>query len=276
MKIFIAFLFILSLSSCKNETEKINSQFSGYTLSIDSCRRLELPQELLEISGLVYYNGTIYGHNDEQGIIFAINMDDGSIISKYQLGDKIITKDFEGIAVADNNFYLISSKGEIYIWKYGDSLNNYRSIQTGLSKQNNIEGLCYDQKNNSLLIACKDFPGDSYDGFRAIYSFNLQTEKLNPTPRFLFSIDDLKTKLGINDFSPSGIEIKPNGNIFIISSRDKAIIEINDKGNILSYARLPDYHDQPEGITFNAGNNLIISDEGKYGTPMLTIYSPNK
>ena len=216
------------------------------------------------------------GHNDEQGIIFAINIDDGSIISEYQLGDQIITKDFEGIAAANHNFYLITSSGEIFIWNTGDSLNNYRNVQTGLSKQNNIEGICFEEKNNSLLIACKDYPGDGYNDYRAIYSFDLQTEKLEPNPKFLISIEDIKNKLNINDFSPSGIEIKPNGNIFIISSRDKAIIEINDKGNILNYASLPDYHDQPEGITFSGGSELIISDEGRYGTPMLTIYSPNK
>ncbi len=274
--IFISIITAVFISSCTSENEKINLQFNNYTLSIDSCRRIELPQKLLEASGLAFYNGTLFSHNDEQGIIFSINADNGNIISEYQLNSKIITKDFEGIAAGGNNIYLTTSGGEIFIWNMNDDLSLYRSLETGLSKENNIEGLCFDNKTNSLLIACKDSPGVGYENFRAIYSFDLQTEKLNPQPKFLLSIEDIKTKLNIDDFSPSGLEMSSGGNMFIISSRDKAIIEINNAGAILNYALLPDYHDQPEGITFSDSGELIICDEGKYGAPMLTIYPPNK
>ncbi|MEO8399083.1 MAG: SdiA-regulated domain-containing protein [Ignavibacteriaceae bacterium] len=272
-KILIFIFFIVLAGACNFKKENKPVKFGEYILSKDSSKRIALSNQLKEISGLAYLNGNLLAHNDELGIIYKLNIDDGEIISSYSLGDKKVRKDFEGIAVKEDSIFLITSGGSIYVWQLGSDANDFRIIETGLKEKNNIEGLCYDQKTNSLLIACKDFPGNNFKVFKAIYSFNLQTEKLILKPRFLLSLDEINSKIRIKNFSPSGIEINPiTGNCFIISSKDKAIIEIDDEGKIINYAALPRFHNQPEGITFTPNGDLVISDEGNPGAAAITIY----
>ncbi len=99
----------------------------------------------------------------------------------------------------------------------------------------NIEGLCYDPNTNSLLAACKGYPGKRYNGYRAIYSFNLKEKKLEAKPRFLLSLEILDKKYGMKNFSPSAIERNPEtGTFFILSSHVKALIEVTPEGKIIA------------------------------------------
>jgi uncharacterized protein YjiK len=150
---------------------------------------------------------------------------------------------------------------------------DYKKFKTILSTKYNVEGLCYDKATNSLLLACKEYSGKNLKDYKAIFTFDLSKYKLQEEPRFLINLDSLKNKFKINNFSPTGIEVHPNsGNVFILSSHEKAIVELSSNGNLLNAVKLKSKnHRQPEGIAFLSDLTLLISDEGQNKKGKLTI-----
>ena len=85
-------------------------------------RRWALPDRLEEISGLsMTQDGRLLAHNDEHSIVYEINPDDGSITKSFQVGDqrKPLVDDFEGIAVSEEQVYLLTSTGRLYAFTEG-------------------------------------------------------------------------------------------------------------------------------------------------------------
>ncbi|MCH8033067.1 MAG: SdiA-regulated domain-containing protein, partial [Bacteroidetes bacterium] len=150
---------------------------------------------------------------------------------------------------------------------------DYIKVKTFLSTKYNVEGLCYDKATNSLLLACKEYAGKNLTEYKAIYSFDLSTYKLQEEPRFLINLDSLKSKFNINNFSPTGIEVHPNsGNVFILSSHEKVIVELSSNGELLNAVKLKSKnHRQPEGIAFLSNQSLLISDEGQNKKAKVTV-----
>jgi uncharacterized protein YjiK len=275
-KIIIFFSFFLC--SFATAQKQQTALLRAYDFSKGS--QVKLPEQLMEISGLATASdGRIFTHNDEVGDIFQINTADGSIIKTFSLGPHKVLDDFEGIAIAGNKFYLVNSSGFIYECAEGKHAERvpYKTYTTPLNEQYNVEGLCFDPKTNSLLLACKDYSGLSNSGLKAIFSFSLTNKKLITAPRFLISIKQMKERLGKRPFRPSAIEFNPtNGTFFVLDSKIFSITEISADGSVINTILLSSsLHQQPEGITFTQDSSLVISDEGKqYGT--LTIYKKKK
>lgn len=248
-----------------------------YSLNKKSHIHFSLPKDLKEISGLAMSSdGRLFCHNDEKGIIYQLNYKTGTILNKFKLGWLTVQRDFEGIAIAENVFYLVTSSGVIYRFKEdGDKKTvAYDVYKTELSVKNNVEGVCYDPETNSLLLACKEDAGKGNKDFKAIYSFSLQDMKLLEKPRFLIEIKKIKKESKEDDFAPSGIARHPyNGNFFVIASSGNMVIEISKTGDLLNQKHLNrKWHEQPEGITFTNDFDLLICDEGRSGKAKLTIY----
>ncbi len=243
-----------------------------------SHKQFKLSHHLKEISGLAYTeDGRIFTHDDERGIVYQLNYKNGKVLKRFAVANKIPDRDFEGIAIAKDKFYLITSSGDIYIFnETGNGKNSKSKIyRTGLTVSYNIEGLCYDSLTNSLLIACKSYPGKKLKGYRAVYSFDLKEKKIKPKPRFLLSLKLLDKKYEFKNFSPSAIEYNSKtGTFFILSSHVKSLIEVSPEGKILNGISLSGkIHTQPEGLTFTKDMKMIISDEGKGGRGTITIYN---
>jgi uncharacterized protein YjiK len=273
LKILIAFNLYLSLVCCQSDSQSILYQ---YDFNGNNHLKIKLPNELKEISGLALAgNNKVYTHDDEIGKVYKINLESGSVDKIFKVGENKIKKDFEGIAVADEYIYLVTSDGTLYKFREGDDDDEveYIKIKTGLKQENNVEGLCYDSITNSLLLACKDIPGIGLKGYKAVYSFNLDEKTLDENPRFLISLDYLKEEYGIKDFSPSGIERHPvNGTFFIISANSEAVIEISADGKLLDGYKLDKKkHKQPEGITFTNHLDLALSDEANGNKAKITL-----
>jgi len=272
----ILLLIFASVIGCNYSTSDDKSLLKNYDLNGVDNTIIYLPDVLKEVSGLAYLDENyLLTHNDEEGIVFKINIKNGEVVSEFSIGEKEIEKDFEGIAVVKDSVYLVSSNGAIFKFSLLKGGNNieYEKIKTPLSSKNNVEGLCYDETTNSLLLACKDDPGKDYKNNKAVYAFNLTHMKFIDKPKFLISLKKLKKKFDINDFSPSGIEVNPvNGNIFLISANPEVILELDTEGKILYAKDLKDKkHKQPEGITFFMNGGLIIADEANGQKAKLTL-----
>jgi len=237
----------------------------------------QLDMGLNEISGLaVNDQGRLFAHNDEIGSVFELDPENGRIMKWFYLGPNKLYEDFEALAVAGSEFFLVTSGGLLYkFYEQPDGkYSEYTKIRTGFSDSFDIEGMCYDPKTNSLLLASKSFAGKGYKNSRAVYSFNLKTEKRFDKPRFVISLDELKKKYDIKDFSPSGIELDAeSGNFLILSSAVKGILEISPGGKLIGFQELKkNDHSQPEGITILKDKTLLISDEASGKKPTLTGY----
>jgi uncharacterized protein YjiK len=265
---FIILLFVYCNCACQPNLKDY---------SLKDSKQVKLPGHLREISGLaVSEDGRVFSHEDEKGIIYQVDYLKGKIIKTFAIGDPIPKRDFEGIAIVKDKFYLVVSSGDIYEFKEADDKKSskYKIYKTGLSVSYNIEGLCYDPLTNSLLVACKGYPGKNYSGYRAVYSFNLKEKKLEPKPRFLLSLKKLDKKYRMKNFSPSAIERNPKtGNFFILSSHVRALMEVSPDGKILDGILFSEKkHKQPEGISFTPEMKMLISDEGRGGQGTITIY----
>ncbi len=275
----ILLLIVFILSGRTVYTSDESSLRNSFALIMQNSSLIDDP-ELREISGLASSeDGRLFCHNDEKGIVYEIDKTKGKIIKKFFPGNKIIKADFEGIALAGDMFYLMTSSGEIYEFSEGadNAFVEYNVYDTGLPAKCDVEGLCYDPETYCLLLACKGYPGKGYEGSKAVYSFSLETKSLSKEPRFLLPEKLLKKRTGEKYFYPSGIERNPvTGTFLIISARAKAIIEISGCGEILGHAELDKkVHDQPEGITFTQDLNIVISDEGRK-SGKLTHYKKTK
>jgi uncharacterized protein YjiK len=237
----------------------------------------ELDMGLTEISGLaVTEDGRLYAHNDEIGSIFELDPKNGRIIKWFYLGPNKVYEDFEAVAVVGEEIYLVTSNG--FLYRFYDQpdgkYSKYERIRTGLSNSFEIEGMCYDPKTHSLLLASKKFAGRGIKDSRAVYSFDLKNNRLSDEPRFLISLAELKKKFKINNFSPSGMErIEKSGNFLILSSGERGVLEIDARGNLISFKALNKAsHPQPEGIAILNDGTLLISDEGGNKKATLTGY----
>ncbi len=231
---------------------------------------IKLSHKLQEISALSYHkDNQLACLQDEKGDLFLTNYLKGDIEQKYSITGK---GDFEGIEIVENVAYMLQSNGLLVkIVDFTEETRIITETKTGLSTKNDCEGLCMDTKTNNLLIACKNNPNltkssKSYKKMRAVYEYDITKEKLNRTPKFLISLDEIKKKTGEKKFMPSGIAVHPNNyNIYIISSVGNLMIVLNREGEIIDFAHLPaKTFRQPEGICFSPdGKKLFISNEGR-------------
>jgi hypothetical protein len=252
--------------------------------------RYKLPAYLEEISGLSYYgNGKIACIQDEKANIYIWNLEKEKIIDKYEFGDDA---DYEDIVVVGKTAYILRNNGHIYrIKNFKKKDRKVKKYKTELKEKNDCEGMAFDPTANALLIACKGSPSiekeNSYEGYKAIYQFDLEEEKLVTRPHFLIDLDRLDNymdrsrfnKLSVRvakslhliesetSFKPSGIAIHPlDGEIYIISSVGKLLIILNSDGKVQDVRELdPKIFRQPEGICFSPAGEMFISNEGQGG-----------
>ena len=281
-----------------NDSDK-QTDFSYDLKNPDAIYRL--PKSLGEISGISYLEkDKIACIQDEKAIIYVFDLNKAKVISEHHFGKD---GDFEDIAIVNNDAFALRSDGTLF--KVENFLKKGKKtikIKTSLSQKNDTEGLVYDQKTNSLYIACKASPSmnkeNIYKGFKAIYRFDLKTKALIEKPVFLIdlsSVDNQKysgvaskfftetaIKLKLSDgssFYPSGIAIHPlfTENIFVISNNGKVLIVMNKLGDIIEIHKLDKLlFAQPEGISFSENGDLFISNEGKNGTATLLKFKANQ
>ena len=291
MIMFFLFLSFVSLSCQENSGNSI-AEISIYNFNYETAKNFKLSKKLKEISGLATSpDGRLFAHNDELGIVYQLNLQNGEIIKYFSLGKKTVKEDFEGITIAGERFFLVTSSGTIYEFTEGeqDQSVEFMKYKTPLKSKADVEGFCYDPDSNSLLLACKGDPGKGFKGRRAIYSFSLDKMKLDQNPRFLISIDFIMQNLKKNflnkladfflldensTFAPSAIEWNAKTKtFFVLASKGKALLEVSPQGKITGIFQLdPKVHHQPEGLAFTDEFSMIICDEGRTKKAQITIY----
>lgn len=260
----------------------------GYDLSAPD-KTLPLPPALLEISGITNIDASLIACvQDEHGIVFIYDVVKNQIIKQIFFGSE---GDYEDIARAGGTLYILRSDEVLAeIMNFNSSKFKRSSFQASIPGHD-CEGLCYDQKNNRLLIVPKEIPADNpdYKGKRFIYGFDLATKRVIKGPVIIFDIASIKRFAVENSIKVpmkgkkgekqepdielriSGIAIHPaTSRIYAISGQERMLYVFDGNGKIEFLERLDrDLYPQPEGITFMPDGDLLISNEGREGTPTL-------
>ncbi len=277
-------LVIFTLIACSGVDSQVTVDFDeklAYNMKKPS-GQWNLHYDLEEISGLTYdeAHDRLLAINDEKGKIYGIDPYSGDVINLYDFHKG---GDYEGIAKVSKHVYVLKSNGKLY--RYNTNKDKTKEIETKLGSKNDAEGLCYDQKKHSLLIACKGLPLNEKKSKKAIYRYDIDEEKLDTDPHIEIKPGDLEElvntqeldfnfKWRLRRFSPSGIAIHPvSRDYYILSARGSMLLVMSEKQNIKSLVFLDiNALPQPEGICFDSDNNLYISSEGKGGRGRLLKY----
>lgn len=259
------------------------SALSWYNVEDENTPSIILSDELEQISGICFTSDNrLFCDGDDSSGVFQIDPQSGKILKMFYVGEgkkkhsDRIKSSFEDISIVGDRFFILQSHGSIFECKEGKDGEyvDFNVYKTKLNKDNNIEGLCFDPETNSLLLACKDYPGDGYEKRKTIYSFSLATMSLADTPRFALPLGKIKRNTIDGEFRPSGIaRHNITGTFFVLASHGHTIVEISKYGEIINQRDMPEaLHRQPEGIAFNSENTLYITDEGRGDSPRLTAF----
>lgn len=256
-----------------------------------------LASKLVEISGLSFDQkaNQLLAINDEKGRLYQLDPETGDIIEDTKFGKK---GDYEGVEIVDQSIFILESSGQLNLMQK-NSDEKATKIRTTLRQVNDLEGLGYDKKTKSLLLACKGSSNISakqkLKKTKAVYSLTLADTSFSEDP--VFTIEDVALEAFINSqeeysqiseskkkkylkriksFSPSAIAQHPEEDSFyILSSQGKTLVVIDRTSKILSATFLNDsVHRQPEGICFDGNSNMYVSNEGKLGLAKIHKYIP--
>jgi uncharacterized protein YjiK len=248
-------------------------------LSASRMGRRELPQELVEVSGLATTaDGRLFAHGDERAVVFQLDPRSGAVVKRFRLGPRGVAGDFEGIAVAGERFFLVDSRGRLYEFREGEDGASvpYRSSATGLGDRCEVEGLAYDARTDALLLACKTTRGASLRNHIVVFALPLSRGRVEPSPRLRIPLAAL-APFGLREsFHASSIEVHSSGTLVLVAARDEAILEVSREGRLLHARRLdPRRHPQAEGIAFLRDGTLVVADEARgRAAATLSVYPP--
>jgi len=253
-----------------------------------------LPYELREISGITPYGeGQMACIQDNESMIYIYDLAQNAIVDQIHFTEQ---GQFRGLTKVDSLFYVLRNDAQLFsILRSTDSVQ-VSSNRLGIQAWDN-EALCYDKRDNRLLLTPKSKigKGPEFRGQRAIYEVALETGKINPLPLFTIQVEDMlnfaldnniplpkKEASKLTDsidyflkFKPSSIAVHPKTNdIYVISAIDHTMAVFEKSGKLINFMTLdPVIFNKPEGMTFLANGDLIVSNEGQMGTPTLLKFS---
>ncbi len=294
-KVLMSLVIVLSL------TIGLTAQ-SEFPYNLDNpVKKIYLPSILEEVSGQALINDEIIIFiQDEEGDLFFYDLKEERLLKRVDFGKDA---DYEDVAIVGDEVYVLRSNGLLFRLRNYEDENEIKTkeIETRLSKKNNCEGLAYDPVENRLLIALKGDPevddDQGFDGYKAIYEYDFEKEKVKKKPAYLIELKKIKDlenatlyekwshriaetfeESGDIRFQPSAIAIHPiTDQIYILASVGKALAVMERSGELVSIQQLDKWRFvQPEGIAFGADGTLYISSEGDGGNGTLMIFEMEK
>jgi hypothetical protein len=258
--ILTGFFFILN-SGCSGDERSPYQSPDGYDFS--KPWQLNLPIELDEISGIVYYpkDSSVFAINDEFGWLYKIHlMGRSKEIRKWKFSEH---GDYEDLVMIDSIFYALQSNGNIVAFTFSDSNSVLRHDSQFPDKGNEFEILYYDSILQKLSLICKDCDVDKKKSLTK-YFFNPATKTYLDTTNMI-DVNKIAIMMGEKNlkFKPSAAAVHPvTGELFIISAVNDLLVITDAQGNPkISFQIDGKLFKQPEGITFTPEGDLIISNE---------------
>jgi uncharacterized protein YjiK len=271
-------LFATGIALCVAALAQHAGVLHRFSLEADAMNQWRLPDRLNEISGLALTpDGRLLAVNDEVAIVYELDYDDGRIVKAFAFGKPVVKGDFEGIAVVDDLVYLTTSKGRVYFAAEGAdgqrvSFDNY---DTELGQDCEIEGLTRSTDNARLYFLCKNVRKKSALEGLTLFAWDIARRELLADESVVLPERQIMQQLRVDRLNPTGITIdRQSGNRIMVASRQKALIELTEDGELVSARNMPltNRHRQAEGIELTSDGRLLIADEGGTHKARLAVY----
>jgi uncharacterized protein YjiK len=253
------------------------SALANYAIAKGGDARWDLPDALREISGLAATpDGRVFAHADERAVVVELDVRRERVTKAFAMGRQGVPGDFEGLAVANGRFWLVTSDGILY--ESGEGANGahvaFRTYDTGVGTQCEVEGLAYDPIATALLLACKEPRVRALRGMVAVFTWSIPRRALVSRTGLRVRADVLARSAGVSTFHPSSIERDgTTGHWLLVAARERAVVEITSDGRVVAGAALSRRgHRQPEAIAITSDRTLLVGDEGAGRRGTLTTY----
>jgi uncharacterized protein YjiK len=236
-----------------------------------------MPPQLREISGLALtQRGTVLTHDDNVGRISEIDPRTGVLLKSFALSGQQ-KGDFEAIAIAGQDIYLLESSGKLFKFREGADGTQvpFTVYDTKLGKDCEFESLTYEADSSRLLMACKRLLNQGEEKVKElrIYALPLPLGSQAAMAVISIPIDELRGKNKWKNFHASDMAIDPlTGNYVIIASREKGYVVLTPDGDVVRAEALPGEHRQPEGVAITKDSLFVVSDESNVKPPKITVY----
>jgi hypothetical protein len=234
-------------------------------------RRLELPRDLKEVSGLVQLpEGVLLAHGDEEAVWMAVDVRTGAAAPHLALGAPA-RGDFEATALADGRLWLLASDGTMLDAPATATGRVKRpGVRTG-STDCELESLAWLPDRGEFVAACKTSAGRGRLAFR-VRRLSDRTWRESP---LRVSHDAIREAGGPSGFSASDMLFDAQtGHLLLVAGPERALLEITLTGTVVAARRLErKLHPQPEGLALLPDGTLAIADEAP-GGGRLTLYAP--
>lgn len=253
------------------------SVLAGYAIASGGDTRWELPKELGEVSGLATTpEGRVFAHGDERALLLELDVRGQRVVKTFAMGRNGVPGDFEGIAVVEGRFWLVTSDGILHESAEGENGGwvPFRTYDTGVGRQCEVEGLAHDPTSAALMIACKEPRVAALRNQVVVFKWSIARRALLPSGTLRLRSTALARVVGVSTFHPSGIERdSATGHWLLVAARERAVVELTSTGQLVAGAALVRRrHRQPEGIAIGSGRTLLVADEGGGRRGMLTVY----
>ncbi len=262
------------LYSCGPKSTTIVSEIPGYNVNQPKAE-LKFPPLLDEISGITYYakDSSLFAIQDEEGFIYKIFPYHPDSMLRYKFAGR---GDFEDVALANGIFYVLRSDGDIYAANIATEVKTQH--YNFPEKNNEFEGLFYDDSVHKLRLMCKDCQSDGHKHL-STWLFDPQTGQYSNDSMRIDS-RELAEILGEKKikFKPSAVAIHPiTHRLYILSAVNHVIVSANRDGSIINTCMLDKkIYKQPEGLAFAPDGTMFITNESaKVGAANLFIIPYN-
>ena len=235
-----------------------------------------MPVELREISGLALTSdGRLLTHDDNVGTIYVLDPRSGIVLKQFYLGSGGVRGDFEAIATAGPDIYLLDSNGTIYHFREGAQGAGvpFTTFDTRLGKECEFESMVYQRDSGWLVMPCKKATNKKLQDQLVIYRVRVAGAAAPKLSMMTIPLAQIIGANGWKSLHPSDMTIDPaTGNYVLIASHEKALVEITPAGQVVRAGPLPGVHQQPEGVAITNDSILIVSDEENKTPAAITLY----
>jgi len=249
------------------ETSQNSEAKSNLPYDLENPVKYNMPQNLFEISGIVFHKGDpskVFAIQDEDGDLFYLGLSDKE--SKFtKFGGK---GDYEDVAIVKDYVIVLKSNGELHTFPISEinkpEVANVEKTKDLVPKAE-YEGLAADESNGMVYVLTKEVKKEKKEA-TDIYSFKFDGGKFTPAGTFSLPYKEIADLAGESKlkFRPSALAKNTStGEWYVLSSVNKLLVITDADFKVkATYPLKGTSFNQPEGIAFDRDNNLYISNEG--------------